>query len=154
MNSGMIYSLIIEVSFMKQFIKSVITRSTLYYTISVSIFCIMVLFTNASDDSIATDPARLLLFLPFCVCFGLANTVMSYKNIEAFTRWLVHAILTILSAFIFIILPSGINTDSGNFMGFVIIVAIYLFGVLFSAILTARVRKTIKEDKELTKNSK
>jgi hypothetical protein len=114
----------------------------------------MVIFTNASDDSIATDPARLLLFLPFCICFGLANTVMSYKSIEPFTRWLVHALLTILSAFIFIVLPSGINTDSANFMGFIIIVAIYIVGVLLSAILTSRVRKSLKEDKELTKNSK
>ena len=139
---------------MKEFFKSVATRASIYYTVLVSVFCVLVLFTNASEETVSTDPARLVLFLPFCICFALANTVMKYKSIEAVTRWLLHAVLTILGAFIFIILPSGVDTGSGNFMGLVLIVAIYFIGILFSAILTARVRRSLKEDKELSKKSK
>ena len=134
---------------MNLFLKKVIQKSTLYYTLIVTFFSIIVLITNSSEDTISIDPSRTLLFFPFCVCFALANTLLQYKNIEAVTRWLVHFVLTVLSAFIFIILPADLNSGSGNFMGLVFILVIYFIGLLFSAILSSRIKKSIKLDNEL-----
>ena len=134
---------------MNNFFKSVINKSGIYYTISVAIFSIIMLFSNSTADTVSMDPSRILLFLPFCICFAIANTVLKYQNVEAFTRWLIHSVLTIGSAFLFIILPADLETSSGNFMGIVFIIVAYLIGVLFIKILSSRVKKTLIQDKEL-----
>ena len=134
---------------MKLFIKSVTTKTSLYYTFIVTLFSIIVLLSNTSAENISLDPSRVLWFLPFCICFAISNTVLKYKNIESVTRWAIHSILTITSAFLFIILPADLNTSSGNFMGIILIIAIYLFGILLSAILSSRIKKSIKQDNEL-----
>lgn len=139
---------------MSNFFKKVINKSALYYTIIVAVFSIIVLLSNSDKETVFVDPARILYFLPFCVCFAIANTVLQYKTIEAITRWLLHFVLTVLGAFLFIILPANLDSSSGNFMGIILILAIYLVGVLFSVILTSRIRKSLKQDKELIGMSK
>lgn len=138
---------------MNQFFKNVVAKSTLYYTVIVAVFSMVILITNSSEETVFVNPARILWFLPFCICFAIANTVLQYKNIEAITRWAVHFILTVISAFLFVILPAELNTGSGNFMGVMFIIAIYLAGVLLTAILSSRIKKTIKQDKDLKSKS-
>ena len=139
---------------MNKFAKNVIYKSCIYYTISVALFSIIVLFSNSSEETISLDPSRILLFLPFCICFAIANTVLKYINIEAVTRWLIHSVLTIGSAFLFIILPADLESSSGNFRGIVFTIVAYLIGVLFIKILSSRVKKTLIQDKELKTKSK
>jgi hypothetical protein len=137
---------------MKSFFKSVLNKSTLYYTIIIVLFTFVFLVNNSAESGISLDPSRILLFLPFSISFAIANTLLTYKNIEAFTRWGVHFALTVISAFIFIILPADLPTSSGNFIGMVMIVAIYLIGVLIFNFFARRVKKTLQEDKVLKKS--
>ncbi len=138
---------------MKSFFKSVLNKSTLYYTILITLFSLIILINNSGASEISLDPSRIILFLPFCIIFAIANTLLSNKNVEAVTRWGVHFALTTISAFIFIILPADLPSSSGNFIGMVMIVAGYLIGVLLYALFARRIRNTIREDKKL-KNSK
>ena len=137
---------------MKSFFKSVLNKSTLYYTIIIVLFTVVFLVNNSAESQISLDPSRILLFLPFSISFAIANTLLTYKNIEAFTRWGVHFALTVISAFIFIILPADLPTSSGNFIGMVMTVAIYLIGVLIFNFFARRVKKTLQEDKVLKKS--
>ena len=137
---------------MKSFFKSVLNKSTLYYTIIIVLFTFVFLVNNSAESQISLDPSRILLFLPFSISFAIANTLLTYKNIEAFTRWGVHFALTVISAFIFIILPADLPTSSGNFIGMVMIVSIYLIGVLIFNFFARRVKKTLQEDKVLKKS--
>ena len=137
---------------MKSFFKSVLNKSTLYYTIIIVLFTFVFLVNNSAESQISLDPSRILLFLPFSISFAIANTLLTYKNIEAFTRWGVHFALTVISAFIFIILPADLPTSSGNFIGMVMTVAIYLIGVLIFNFFARRVKKTLQEDKVLKKS--
>ena len=134
---------------MNRFFKQVVYGTTLYYSIIVTVFSIIVLLANSAEKTISLDPIRILCFLPFCICFAIGNALLKYKNVEAITRWSVHFVLTVGGAFLFIILPAKLNTSSGNFMGFVFITVLYIIGVIFSAILTSRIKKSIKADKEL-----
>ncbi len=138
---------------MNQFFKNVVSKSTLYYTVIVALFSFIVLISNSSEETISVDPARILWFLPFCICFAIANTVLEYKSIEAVTRWLVHFISTAGGAYLFIILPAELDTGSGNFMGLVFILIIYLVGVFFSALLSSRIKKSLKQDREIKSNA-
>ena len=65
---------------MKEFFKKVINKSTLYFTVIVALFSFIVLIANSSEETVSVDPARILWFLPFCICFAIANALMHYKN--------------------------------------------------------------------------
>ena len=137
---------------MKKFCKTALVKSAIYFTIATIIFSLLVLFGNSGAEQIALDPQRVLCIYPFCLIFGIANTLVVNKNIDGAVRWIVHAVLTVCGAFLFLILPAGLEGSSGNFMGFALILFIYGIGILFYALITKRVRAAIAEDKKLTKN--
>ena len=137
---------------MKKFCKTALVKSAIYFTIATIIFSLLVLFGNSGAEQIALDPQRVLCIYPFCLIFGIANTLVVNKNIDGAVRWIVHAVLTVCGAFLFLILPAGLEGSSGNFMGFALILFIYGIGILFYALITKRVRAAILEDKKLTKS--
>ena len=137
---------------MKKFCKTASVKSAIYFTIATIIFSLLVLFGNSGAEQIALDPQRVLCIYPFCLIFGVANTLVVNENIDGAVRWIVHAVLTVCGAFIFLILPAGLEGSSGNFMGFALILFIYVIGVLFYALINKRVRAAIAEDKKLTKS--
>lgn len=137
---------------MKKFCKSALVKSAFYFTIATIIFSLLVLFGNSGAEQIALDPQRVLCIYPFCLIFGIANTLVVNKNIDGAVRWIVHAVLTVCGAFLFLILPAGLEGSSGNFMGFALILFIYGIGILFYALITKRVRAAIAEDKKLTRS--
>lgn len=139
---------------MKNFIKSFICRASVYYSAIVIVFSFIVLLSHPDDASIALDPRRILFIFPFCACFAIANTTLKYKNIQAVTRWLVHIVLTVGGAFLFLILPAELTSSSGNFMGFFIILVVYFLGVAIFALFRKRIRSTIEEDKKLKSGHK
>lgn len=137
---------------MKKFCKAAMVKSAIYFTIATIIFSLLVLFGNSGAEQIALDPQRVLCIYPFCLIFGIANTLVVNKNIDGAVRWIVHAVLTVCGAFLFLILPAGLEGSSGNFMGFALILFIYGIGILFYALITKRVRAAIAEDKKLTRS--
>lgn len=138
---------------MKRFFHSVINRATLYFSIIVSLFCCIMLFSHSANESISLDPLRILLFLPFCVFFAVSNYLLKFESIGAFTKWLLHFFITTTSSYLFIILPAKLPTASGNFIGLVLIITIYFVGLLLYTLITIRIRKTISEDKKLISKS-
>ena len=134
---------------MKSFIKKVCVRSPLYFTIGILLYSLAMISVYANDDSLSLDPWRVICLLPFCIAFAIANTAMQYKNIEAFTRWLIHIFLTVIGAFVFIILPADLEGSSANFMGLIIILALYIAGILIYALFNIRIKAAIKEDSRL-----
>ncbi len=138
---------------MKSFTKNVFIRSSIYFTFIVTLFSIFVLLNNSSESSISLDPARVILMLPFSICFAIANTTLKYKNLEAFTRWTIHAALTVISSYLFIILPAGLPGGATKFIGFVLIAFTYIIFALIYALFSTRVRKAITEDSKLKSKS-
>ena len=139
---------------MKKFCKTASVRSAIYFTVAALIFSLLVLFGNSGAEQIALDPQRVICIYPFCLIFGIANTLVGYKNIDGAIRWIVHAALTVCGAFLFLILPAGLEGSSGNFMGFALILFAYVIGVLIFVLFNKRVRNAIAEDKRLTKKQK
>lgn len=140
---------------MKKFCKTSLIKSSVYFTVATVIFSLLVLIGNSGADQISLDPLRVLWIYPFCLSFALANTLITYKNIDASVRWITHAVLTVCGAFLFLILPAGLETGSGNFMGFALITFAYVVGILLYALIHKRVRSAIAEDRKLVqKNNK
>lgn len=149
-NSVVIYLVIIKgIGNMKQFIKSVVSKATAYYTVAVLIFSIVMLISFSGEDSISLDPYRVICILPFCLCLAIANTTLRYDKIGTVAIWIIHFAMTVLGAFIFLILPAELPESSANFMGFILILTAYIIGVLLYALFSRRIKNAIKEDSKL-----
>lgn len=139
---------------MKQFTKNVIFKTAVYYTVIVVLFSFVMMWTFADADSISLDPFRTICVLPFCLCFAIANTTVKSEKIGAIAKWLIHFALTVLGAFIFLILPAELESSSGNFMGFILILASYIVCILIYALFSNRIKRTIQEDSKLKSSNK
>ena len=139
---------------MKNFCTTVLKRASVYFTVATMLFSIFVLLSNSGSESYSLAPERVLFFFPFSIFFAIANTTVRSKKIEAATRWIIHALLTVAGAYLFLILPAKLDTGAGNFMGLALIVFSYLIGILLYALINLRVRSAIAEDKELVRNNK
>jgi hypothetical protein len=139
---------------MKQLIKKTLSLSTIYYTVAIIAFCLIMLLSHSGADALSLDPSRLLYIYPFCFSFALANTILKHTEIPGAAKWLLHFALTVISAYAFIIVPAKLEASSGNFMGLMIILAIYIVGVLTSMLFSKRIKSAIREDAEIKKNIK
>ena len=139
---------------MKHLIKKTLSLSTVYYTIAIIAFCAVMLLSHSSESSLSLDPSRLLWIYPFCFSFALANVILKHTDMQGVVRWILHFVLTVAGAYIFIILPADIEASSGNFMGLMIILALYIVGVLLTLLFSKRIKSAMREDAEIKKKSK
>ena len=139
---------------MKHLLKKIFLFSTVYYTIGILAFCSIMIISHTSESSLSLDPSRILYIYPFCLAFAAANVILKHSNMQVVARWTLHFLLTVAGAYLFIIIPAELEASSGNFMGLMIILALYLVGVVFSALLSKRIKSAIREDAEIKKNLK
>ena len=139
---------------MKQLLKKTLCFSTIYYTLAIITFSTIMLISHTDESSLALDPSRILYIYLFCLSFATANVILKHTNIQAVARWILHLILTVAGAYMFIILPADLESSSGNFMGLMIILALYVVGVLLTLLFSVRIKRAMREDDEIKKNSK
>ena len=139
---------------MKQLLKKTLCFSTIYYTLAIIAFSTIMLISHTDESSLALDPSRILYIYLFCLSFATANVILKHTNIQAVARWIIHLILTVAGAYMFIILPAELESSSGNFMGLMIILALYVVGVLLTLLFSVRIKRAMREDAEIKKNSK
>ena len=139
---------------MKHLLKKIFLFSTVYYTIGILAFCSIMIISHTSESSLSLNPSRILYIYPFCLAFAAANVILKHSNMQVVARWILHFLLTVAGAYLFIIIPAELEASSGNFMGLMIILALYLVGVVFSALLSKRIKSAIREDAEIKKNLK
>lgn len=139
---------------MKQLLKKTLCFSTIYYTLAIIAFSTIMLISHTDESSLALDPSRILYIYLFCLSFATANVILKHTNMQAVARWILHLILTVAGAYMFIILPADLESSSGNFMGLMIILALYVVGVLLTLLFSVRIKRAMREDAEIKKSSK
>lgn len=139
---------------MKQILKKTFCLSTVYYTIAIIAFSTIMLFSHSDESAISLDPSRILYIYLFCLSFAAANVIFKHTKIPATARWILHFFLTVSGAYLFIIIPAELESSSGNFMGLMIIFALYIAGALLSILFSKRIKAAIREDAEIKQNSK
>ena len=146
---------------MKKFIRKTAIRTAAYFTCLTVVFAVVMLtmYAGKSGSSAAADvnmsALRTLLFLPFSVCFAAANTLMSCDRPGPFGKWVLHGILTVVPAYLCLILP-GITESAGSqkLIGFVLVLIGYALSVAVIFISRARVRRIRAMEEEYRKNGK
>lgn len=139
---------------MKQLLKKTLCLSTIYYTVAIIAFSAIMLISHTEESTLSLDPSRVLYIYLFCLSFAAANVILKHTNMQAVARWILHLILTVAGAYLFIILPADLESSSGNFMGLMIIFALYVVGVLITIVFSVRIKNAMREDAEIKQSSK
>lgn len=141
---------------MKKHIKSVLIRTAACFTLTVSVFCVIMLAIGAGagedEPAAALSASRTLLFLPFSLIWGIASTLLNNsKKLSRPAAYAIHALLMIPGTYLCLILPIDIeNNASGSdrFMHFFITAVVYAVILVITRLILRGVRRTLEEDKK------
>lgn len=97
------------------------------YTVTSVLLILLLLSIAGSFDALGgIDPKSFLLIVPFAAGVALASTVYATEKLSHGIRLLLHALICVLSAFLFLYLPSGTGGSTGmKFLMLLLIVLIY-----------------------------
>lgn len=141
---------------MKKHIKNVLIRTAACFTLTVSVFCVIMLAIGAGagedEPAAALSASRTLLFLPFSLIWGIASTLLNdSEKLSRPAAYAIHALLMIPGTYLCLILPIDIeNNASGSdrFMHFFITAVVYAVILVITRLILRGVRKTLEEDKK------
>ena len=138
---------------MKDFIKKALIRTTAYYTVFAVLFSIVIMLVYAgNEDGQNLSALRTFLLFPFSLCFGIANTLLYRKTPGPAGRWTIHCALTVLSAYLCLILPATADDrGSEKLIGFLTVLAVYIICAVVLVFMTKRFRRLMDEERQLTK---
>ena len=144
---------------MKKHIKSVLIRTAACFTLTVSVFCVIMLAIGAGagedEPAAALSASRTLLFLPFSLIWGIASTILNDSGkLSRTAAYAIHALLMIPGTYLCLILPIDIeNNASGSdrFMHFFFTAVIYLAVILTVSLVRRSLKRTLEKDREFRK---
>lgn len=128
-------------------IKKWLAGGCVYYTLVSLIMIALNFLVSGPNDSGVIHTPSFLLFLPFGLCMSAAGMLFSCKKISPIVQYLLHFVITVLSVFLFLWLPS--NAAASASTGLILLM---LFSVLYWIFLglvvwiRSRVRKLMEED--------
>ncbi len=141
---------------MKKHIKSVLIRTAACFTLTVSVFCVIMLAIGAGagedEPAAALSASRTLLFLPFSLIWGIASTLLNNsKKLSRPAAYAIHALLMIPGTYLCLILPIDLENKAqgaDRFMHFLITAVVYAVIMVLTRLILRGVRKTLEEDKK------
>ena len=139
---------------MKLFLKNTLTRAVIYFTILTSIFALIILLVYSDNPEGANISAlRTFLFLPFCIAFGAANTIITLETPGPAARWFLHGLLTVVSGYLCLILPATSDRKgSEKLVGFLSFLVVYVVLITVFIVFKGRI-KTAREKESLYSDS-
>ncbi len=137
---------------MKKHMKPLAVRTCVFFTLTATVYSALILILYASSPSGANISAqRLFLLLPFSFCLGAAEEIRR-TSIPQGGRLFLHALLSILGTFLFLVLPATYDRDGQEKLtGFILTLVVYAAVAGIRAIISHRVSK-LKSDSEKYKS--
>lgn len=129
-------------------IKKILTKACIYFSVICAAYAFAMIVFHGADGGLGA--LRVLLFLPFCLAFGAASVQLAEAKYDKAYRRLLHALLTVGGAILFLLLPAGLK-GSQNLTGSVLILVGYIIVVAVSSLFKKRVSKALEEDKKYRK---
>ncbi len=134
---------------MKKYIKKIVTAACIYYTAAT--FLILFLYWALNSDlSRGVQPRSLIFILPFAICFATANVIFGHAPIGPGMRVLLHFLLTVGGAWIFLYLPGRDPAAAGS-QGLILFLALtILYAIIMGAVLVfkARIKRVQRDESE------
>jgi hypothetical protein len=129
-------------------IKKILTKACIYFSVICGAYAFAMLAFHGAEGGLGA--LRVMLFIPFCLAFGAASVQLTDAQYDKAYRRLLHALLTVGGAILFLLLPAGLK-GSQNLTGGVLILVGYIIVVAISSLFKKRVSKALEEDKKYRK---
>ncbi len=116
----------------KIFIKNLLSRSCIYFTVVMLGYIIIAAIINVADGRLLLDAGRTVLFFVFALLLSLANSLWTIPKISGALRLILHYIITLFAFYACFLLPAS-NSDN-PMRASAIIVGLVIFTLLYFAI--------------------
>lgn len=131
----------------KGFYKQIALYACVYYTVTTFLISFIYWALNTGNIKSGFHLIALVLVFPFSLMFSAANTLYRHTKMKKGWRLLLHFVLTVGGAFLFLYLPNKAS-EQGAF-GAVVIFMVFaiVYWVIMSAVLgiSARTRRVKRE---------
>ena len=127
--------------------KKWLADACVYFTVTALLLILVNLLLNDSGDAGRIHGVSFLLFFPFGLCLSAAGLLFTSKALPLWAKYLLHFLITDLSLFLFLWLPSNSAAQASTGL-----IMLTLFSVLYWIFLglavwiRSRVRKLMEED--------
>lgn len=132
----------------KDYVKKIALGSCVYYT-AATFLVLFLYFALNLDLSDGMQALALIAILPFSICFACANTLYRHTTLPKWLRVIIHYVLTVGGAFVFLYLPNKDPQQSAKQALLLFLVFSVLYAVIMGAVLlvSGRVAR-VKRDEE------
>ena len=125
------------------FWKKLMDHTCRVYTVT----AMLMLLLNLSDDAVLSAPAFLRVFW-FALSFALANVVYGWTQTRKFLRLMIHFLLVVVGAFVFLYLPVAEHATASTKLIMLLAVAlVYWVMMALYWVACSLFRKTAPEQK-------
>ena len=118
----------------KQILKKIALGSCVYYT-AVTFFVLFLYFVLNFDLADGMQALALIAILPFSIFFASANTLYRHATLAKWLRVLLHYVLTVGGAFVFLYLPNKDPQQTGKQALILFLVFTVLYALIMGTIL-------------------
>lgn len=131
----------------KDFAKHIALGTCVYYT-AATFFLLFVFFALNIDLSGGMQTVALIAILPFAFCFSLANCIYRHTALAASLRFVLHYILTVGGAFLFLFLPNRDpqQKSSSALLLFLVFTVIYLIVMVTVLVIAGRIKRVKRDE--------
>lgn len=138
---------------MKKTILKILTRTSAYYTAAAGLYSFVIFAMYSSEENGAILSAkRILLLLPFCLCFAAANTALASKTLPRGLGYPLHCVATMLGIYLCVLLPAGMESRQ-RLVGFMTALVIYIAAMVIYALIAKHIKKTVTEEKNFRRQA-
>lgn len=129
------------------YIKKILLGSCVYYT-AATFFILFLYFALNRDLSGGVQTLALIAILPFALCFSSANVIYRHTPLDKWIRVVLHYVLTVGGAFLFLYLPNKDPQQSGSQALLLFLVFTVIYVIVMSIILTisGRIRRVTRDE--------
>lgn len=131
----------------KEYFKKIALGSCVYYT-SATFFILFLYFALNRDLTGGMQTLALIAILPFAVCFSSANVIYCQTSLDKWLRVVLHYVLTVGGAFLFLYLPNKDPQQSGSqaFLLFLVFSLIYTIVMAIILTVSGRIRRVTRDE--------
>ena len=137
----------------KGFIKKLLVRSCVYFTVCMLVYMILAVIINVGDGDLLLDAGRTVLFFVFSLLLAGANTVFSIKSLHAAVRIILHYLFTIFGFYVCFMMSLGMRTTQ-VFIGLVLFTVVYFIVLGIVAAFKAKYRTNTERSENYEKQYK
>ncbi len=118
----------------KEVFKKIALGSCVYYT-AVTFLVLFLYFALNLDLADGMQALALIAILPFSILFASANTVYRHTDLAKWLRVIIHYVLTVGGAFVFLYLPNKDPQQTGKQALILYLVFTVLYAIVMGTVL-------------------